>query len=634
MAQLNVTELDFENIKQNLKTFLESQSEFSDYDFEGSAMSVLLDTLSYNTHYNAVLAHLLANEAFLDSSIKRASVVSIAKALGYTPTSKRSSVATINFSLIPDESYTDTTYTLSRDTFFNTTIAGDTYSFYPASDVTATLEDVNGVSTFVFNNLEIKQGNRVTNRFLVDANNLSGPFTIPNDGIDTTTLRVRVITSVSDSTVETFVLNNSLLDANTTSKIYFMEENIDGFYVIRFGDNVIGKRLTAGNIVVIDYLVTDGADANNGSTFNCPSTLTGSQETKSISVVAVSSGGAEKESIDSIRRSAPRYNVTKERAVSSTDYQSLILASNPNIQSCTVWGGETNNPPIYGKVFISLDPVPGQVITETIKDNIRTNIITPRCPVAILPEFVDPEYTYIGLRIGVVYDPKQTSLTSGEISLLTDGATRSYFTDNLNKLGKNFYYSRLHDSIKATSASIISVNITPTIQKRITPSLGFDNSYSIDLNSKVQPRELHSTWFNAVIGTATYKVKLQDRPNSGVVPPAYEGTGVVFLQNEAGRTLADVGTINYTTGKISIPTLKVNSLFGGETVIRLRTRPHDDSKDILTTNLTSNTATSTAAVFANPSKNTVLSLDNTVANATTGARAGFQIVVTTDDAGN
>lgn len=633
MAQLNVTDLDFETIKQNLKTFLDSQSEFDSYDFEGSAMSVLLDTLSYNTHYNAVLAHMLANESFLDTAIKRTSVVSLAKALGYTPRSSRSALARIDLSVVPASSYTQTTYTLSRDTYFNTVVDGTTYTFYPQNDVTATLTDVDGTSTFVFNDLNIKEGSRITNSFVVDANSLSGPFVIPNLNADTTTLRVRVTTSISDSTVETFVLSSTLLDLSSTSKVYFLEENLDGFYVLRFGDGVLGKQLTSGNIVNIDYLVTANDLPNGASVFSCPTTLTGSTETKTISDVVAASGGAEKESIDSIRRTAPRYNQTKERAVSSTDYKSLILARNANIQSVSVWGGEDNDPPIYGKVFISLDPVPGQVITQAIKDDIKVNVIEPKCPVAILPEFVDPEYTYIGLRVGVVFNPNATTFTSGQISNQVSTSVNTFFTDNLNQLNKNFYYSKLHDAVKATSNSIVSVNITPTLQKRFTPTLGSDASYEFFLNSKVQPRELHSTWFNANISTATYKVKLQDRPNSGVVPPAYEGTGIVFIQDINGTTIQDVGTINYTTGKISISTLNIASLFGSETVVRLRTRPHDDSKDILTNILRTDSETSTAAIYPKPSKNTVLALDDTALNATTGARAGLQIVVTTDDEG-
>lgn len=635
MAQLNVTELDFDELKSSLKTFLESQSEFDSYDFEGSAMSVLLDTLSYNTHYNAVLAHLLANESFLDTAIKRTSVVSIAKALGYTPRSRRAPLAQVDFSLVPDSGYTQTTYTLSRDTVFNGTVNGTTYTFYPQEDVTVTLTDVDGVSTFVFEDLNIREGTRVSNSFLVDSQSLSGPYTLPNQNIDTTTVRVRVTTSLTDSTTETFTLQNSLLDVDGTSTIYFLEENIDGLYVIRFGDDVIGKQLSAGNLINVDYLVTDAEEGNRVSAFSCATTLTGSGELKTFANVSASSGGAEKESIDSIRRAAPRYNSTRERAVGAADYKSLILARNANIQSVSVWGGEDNVPPIYGKVFISLDPVPGQIITDAIKDDIRINIIEPRCPVAILPEFVDPEYTYVGIKVGVVYNPNNTTFSSGQIGNLASAAVDDFFTNNLNQLNKNFYYSKLHDAVKGSSNAIVSVNITPTLQKRVTPdSLGTNSSYSLFFNSRIQPRELHSTFFDTTISGASFKVKLQDVPDVGVVPPVYDGTGTVFLQDTEGKNVANVGTVNYATGQITIPTLNINSFYGNETFLRVRTRPHDDSKDILTNILRTGTDPSVSAVFPKPSRNTVLALDDTVVNALTGARAGLQVVVTTDDTTN
>jgi len=635
MAQLNVTELDFDELKQSLKTYLEAQSEFDSYDFEGSAMSVLLDTLAYNTHYNGMLAHLLANESFLDTAIKRTSVVSIAKALGYTPRSRRASLAQVDFSVVPDSGYTQTTYTLSRDTFFNGTVNGTTYTFYPQEDVTAILQNVEGTSTFVFPELNIRQGARVENSFLADAQSLSGPFTLPNQNIDTTTLRVRVTTSVTDSTTETFTIQSSLLDVDENSKIYFLEENIDGLYVIRFGDNVIGKQLTVGNIISVDYLVTDGEDANKIATFSCPNTLTGGNEVKSFANVSTSSGGAEAESIDSIRRTAPRYNAAKERAVSASDYKSLILARNANIQSVAVWGGEDNDPPIYGKVFISLDPVDGQIITDAIKDDIVINIIEPRCPVGILPEFVDPEYTYVGIRVGIVYNPNSTSFSAGQISNLAITAVNDFFKNNLNQLNKNFYYSKIHDAVKATSNAIISVNITPTVQKRLTPDvLGGNSSYTLFFNSRVQPRELHSTFFDTTISGASYKVKLQDVPDAGVVPPKYNGTGTVFLQDTNGTNVANVGTIDYDTGKITIPTLNINAFYGSETFLRVQTRPHDDSKDILTNILRTSTDPSVAAVFPKPSKNTVLALDDSILDAATGARAGLEVVVTTDDITN
>ncbi len=636
MAQLNVTELDFDSIKKSLKTFMQAQSEFSDYDFEGSALSVLLDTLAYNTHYNAVMAHMLANESFLDSAIKRSSVVSLAKAIGYTPRSRRSATASVDFTLVPDSSYTDTTYSLSRDTIFTSTINNTSFNFYPSETQTATLEDISGTDGFKFSGLTLKEGTRVDNSFLIDSSNLSGPITIPNVNVDTTTLRVRVQTSVTVLSLNTFIPKSSILDLTSTSKVYFLEEGGDGRYVIRFGDGVLGETLVDGNIVLIDYIVSNAESANSCKTFNCATTLTGSNEVKTFdsTKTVTASGGASKESIDSIRKTAPLYNATKERAVSAGDYKSLILASNPNIQSVSVWGGEDNDPPIYGKVFISLDPVTGQVVTQVDKDRIVTEIVNPKAPVAILPEFVDPIFQFIGLKIGVVFNSELTTLTSNDINNAVDTAVRNFFNTNLNELNKNFYYSKVHDDIKAVSPSIISVNVTPTIQKRLTPTtLGITDNYTFTFNSRIQPRELHSTWFNAIIGTTTNKVKIQDVPSSTVLPPEYNGPGSLFLVDTEGTQLSSIGTIDYTTGKLTIPSIIVTSFFGTETSIRVSTRPHDDSKDIKTNILSRNSEVSTSAVVARPSNNTILTLDDSSVNVTVGSRKGLDITVTEDDKG-
>jgi hypothetical protein len=635
MAQLDVTELDFDNIKQSLKTFLSAQSEFSDYDFEGSALSVLLDTLAYNTHYNAMLAHMQANETFLDSAIKRSSVVSLAKSLGYTPRSRRAATGYVNFTLVPDPSFTNSTFSLSRDTIFTASVNGTTYNFYPSSTVSATLETINGVTGFVFNQLPLKEGTRVSNSFLIDASNLSGPITIPNQNVDTSTLRVRVQKSATEVSLETFMLSSSLLDLLPTSRVYFLEESIDGLYTLKFGDNVLGKQLTAGNIVIVDYITTNGVDTNGAKGFSCSTTLTGSSETKIFDTTQTipAASGQNKESIDSIRRNAPKYNSAKERAVSAQDYESLILASNTNIQAASVWGGENNDPPIYGKVYISLDPIEGQIITDKDKDEIVSTVIGPKAPVAILPEFVDPIYTYIGLKVGIVYDTKLTTQTSGQISSAVSSAISTFFADELNTLNKNFYYSKIHDAIKSVSTSIVSVNITPTLQKRLAATLNASESYTFTFNSRIQPRELHSSWFNALVSTATVKVKLQDVPNANVVAPAYNGTGILYLVEEDGTQVANIGTIDYNTGKLTIPSMTVASLFNNETVIRVRNRPHDDSKDISTNVLTRTAAVETGAVFATPATNTILTLDDTAANITTGTRKGLEINVTAIDEG-
>jgi len=628
MPQINVTELDFDLIKQNLKNFLSSQSELSDYDFEGSALSILIDTLAYNTHYNAMLAHLIANESFLDSAIKRSSIVSLAKAIGYTPRSRRCATATVTFKIQPPDGYSESVYTLSRDTVFEAAVEGTSYTFYPSETLQTTLEDDAGTPRFIFNNMLLKEGKRVSNKFLISSGNETKSLVIPNKNIDTSTLRVRVQTSGSDFTVTSYNSHVGLLDITNTSKVYFLEETIDGTYSIRFGDDVLGKKLVPGNVVLVDYINTNGDEANGARSFSCARVLTGATEIFTTTLVNKASGGQKKESIDSIKLNAPRYNSARERGVTSADYKSLILASNSNIRSCAVWGGEENDPPIYGKVFISLDPMPGQVITEQDKENITTGVIIPKGSVSILPEYIDPEYTYIALKVGVVYDPNITALSAGQIQASVSSAIRDYFATDLNVLNTSLYYSRLHNIVKESSTSIISVNIIPIIQKRLSPILNTASTYTFSFNSRIQPRELHSTWFDAILNETTYKVKLQDLPNSNVAPPAYNGNGIIYLQTQTGTNVGTVGTVDYSTGKIQLSALNVKNLYGSEVAIRINTRPHDESKDILTSVLTRTSATSTSAVVAKPSKNTVLTLDNSILSAITGSRKGLDISVT------
>ena len=723
MAQLNVTELDFDNIKANLKTFLNSQTEFSDYNFEGSGLAVLIDLLAYNTHYNGMLAHMLANETFIDTAIKRESVVSIAKALGYTPRSRRCSAAKINLAITVPSSYTATTLALSRDATFTAGVNGTTYKFYPGETTTVqavtaggagpywlygthttlgagfyypvyiteaasdaadtggtgstsyTFTEYSGVTfyapnsgkkeaqaglgtqistgqnttvstgltfgmytgqtassieqtQFAFPGLTVKEGLRVSNQFVVSTGKEAGPYVIPNPNVDTTTLRVRVQNSSTDLITTVYTLNSTFLNVKSDTKAYFVEEGADGLFQIRFGDDVIGKKLSNGNIVIVDYINSNGATADTANSFAAATTLATSGESNTIKIYSASTGGSIKEKIDEIRFNAPRFNATRDRAVTEQDYETLILASNPNIQSCSVWGGEKNDPPIYGKVFISLNPVLGTFITESDKDNIKTAVIEPKTPVSIIPEFVDPEYTYVSLDVGVVYNPKLTTLAKGQIEAEVLSSINSYFNTNLNKLNKSFYHSRLHDNIKISSDSIISVNIQNRLQKRVKPDLAVPKNYTVKFNQKIQPRELTSTYFDITIGIVTTKVLLQDVPAAGVVAPLYGGLGIVNAVTSTGTVVGNIGTIDYDAGTVTIPSTTIKALYGTEATLRIQVTPHDSVKDITTQALIRTSDTSTAAVVAKPSRNTVLTLDDSVVNSQINSRAGTVITAT------
>lgn len=625
MPQLQVTELEFEQIKTNLKNFMRNQSEFSDYDFDGAGLNVLLDVLAYNTHYNGVLAHMLANESFIDSAIKRSSVVSIAKALGYTPSSNFGAVAYGNLTITPSPSYTSNYLTVDKSVLFSALSVTGSLSFCVDGSYSATK---NSDGDFVFENIKLKQGSRVFNSFVVDTQTLAGPFTIPNENVDLSTLLVRVQNSRNDLEVTTFFPYKNIIDVNSSSKVYFVDEEFDGLFNIRFGDGIIGQALEAGNLVNVEYLVSSGVSGNNLSTFTSTSNITGSAESVGFETTSPSSGGRAKESIDSIRFNAPLYNATKGRVVTAIDYETLIKQTYANVQSVSVWGGEYNNPPIYGKVFISAQPVAGAIITDAQKEEIINNVILPRSSVSVIPEFVDPDITYVFIDGKVIYNPQKTFLTAFDIQEAANTAIETYFNTELNTLGKDFYFSKAHDYIKDSSPSIISVSIDNGLQKRITPTFNFMSSYDIRFNAKLHPRDIKSTYFDIEISESTLqKVRLADVPNTSVVPPAYSGTGTIYIQNTAGTNLASVGTVNYDTGEMNLQ-MKMMALYGSDQTLKINAYLHDDAKDVSTEILTSTTIAQTSgAVFAKPSSNTVLSLDDSVNDVITGSVSGLSIEV-------
>ena len=633
MAVRRLTELDFDNIKTHLKTFLQSQSQYDDYDFEASGLSVLIDLLAYNTQYNAFLAHMVANEAFLDSAVKRNSVASIAKTMGYTARSARAARATINLTVTPPSSYTSGSLTLSARKAFTTSLDGKTFKFFPITDYTVNRTQVDGVEVFAFTNVIIAEGSFVDNSQIVKIGEETGPVLMANPDVDTTTVVVTVQESISDTTSTTFTFSDNILNVTPTSNVFYVEEALNGNYEVRFGDNVIGKSVAEGNIVRLTYLATQGAQANGANSFTAPATLTGTGETIELTVVSGSAGGAAQESVDSIRFNAPRFNATKNRAVTANDYKALISAANPNIKSVAVWGGEDNDPPIYGKVFVSLQAKSGTVITQDDKDTIKRETIEPRQPVSITTDFVDPEFTYIGLNVGVAYDSKKTTITQGALKDLVTTEISSYFDTELNSLDKNFYYSVLTNRIVGKSSSFLAANLELRLTKRSKPTIGTSVNYTLPFNNKVNPRSVSSNHFSATINSATYSVYVTDVPEDSVVSPAYNGVGRLVLKTTDKNVTVNnnAGTIDYDTGRVVIEGLNVSSISGSTTDLRVSVIPHESSKDIKTEVLrrTSDELTTTSgAVVPLPSKNIVLINDESSADIPNNIRAGLTVTLT------
>lgn len=474
-----LTGLDFDDLKQSLKNFLQSQSQFQDFNFEGAGLNVLLDVLAYNTHLMAYYLNMVANEMFLDTAILRSSTVSQAKALGYTPRSAVASQATVNCAITRANNDSTGIVVLPRFTQFTSSSVDGTNFTFLTLDTTS--QPVQG-NTFNFNNLLLKEGTPVVKSF-VQANN-SNPtqtFDLVDTGIDTSTLQVIVQNSSQDIRQTVFQLSTDATTVVTnTSPVFFINETANGSYQIYFGQGVIGKALTDGNIVVVSYVITDADRANFLSKFNLVTNpLNGA--TSNVTTVTASAGGTPIESVASVQFNAPKSYVAQNRAVTSNDYETLINKNYPFFDAVNVWGGETVNPPVFGVVFISVKPKQGFVVTETQKQFLITNVIKPISVLTVTPRFVDPDYNFIILDLAVQYDSKQTTNPAGSIDALITGAVNNYANTNLNTFNSEFRISRLLRTIDDSETSILSSAATIWLEKRLVPTLNANTTYTLNV---------------------------------------------------------------------------------------------------------------------------------------------------------
>lgn len=631
MAVKNVTELDFNLIRNNLKQFLQNQEEFIDYDFDASGLGVLVDLLAYNTHYNAVMSHMVSNEAFLDSAVKRNSVVSIAKTMGYVPRSARAAIATLDLTVIPPSSYTSNTLQLEKNKVFQSTINGKSRNFIPMTDYTVIKTVEGDVAAFRFNDIRLIEGVRTSTSEAISESNLSGPVVLENDNVDTTTITVKVQTSVTNLATQTYTLANNVLDVNSDSKVFYLDERTDGYYQISFGDGVLGRKLEVGNVVIVNYVVCNGASGNGARTFNYPAQITGLPgESTTGTVTSVSSGGFARETADSIRFNAPRFNAAKGRVITKTDYESTIKQSNPIIKSVSVWGGEDNIPAIYGKVFISLQPNSGFVITDSDKNTILNGVLEPRMPIGLVPEFVDPDYVHLGLNVSVTYDEKLTTQSSSALRTLIVSRIEDFFDNNVNQLKKNFYFSKLTKEIERVSDSIVATGIEMRLIKKLDPTLGIATRYEPRFNNKIMPLSVRSNYFTVNQNGAVTEVYICDKPNPDVIAPVYSGQGILQLKTKANGTIvaSNIGTVDYDTGVMDILSMNISSISGlANTQLRVVTTPHESARNISTDILVRATEEASYAVFAYPARNIILSLDNAAEDVTNNIRRGLNVTM-------
>ena len=546
-TKLQVTELDFDDIKSNLKTYMKNQNEFTDYNFEGSALSTLIDLLAYNTHYLGMNANMAVNEAFLDTATLRSSVVSHAKTLGYTPRSARAPVAYLNVTL---NNSTLTSATIAKGTKFTTQVDGTTYSF--VCNATQTIIPVSGVLRF--SNLPVYEGTLVTAKYTVDSSNIEKKYMMTDNRGDTTTLKVSVQNSAADLTTKTYNLATDITQVTATSNVYFLQEVDDGKYEVYFGDNVVGTKPTDGNIIILEYIVTNKEKSNGAKTFS--GTSVAGETNITIATVSASSGGSEPETIQSIKYNAPLDYASQGRAVTTEDYKVIIPKVFADTKAVQVWGGEDNNPPIYGQVFVSIKTISGINLTQAQKDVIATSLDKYNIA-SVRPTIVDPEITKIKLNTTFKYSANATTKSGTELETLVRSTLNTYNTSDLEKFDGIFRFSKMSRLIDDTDVSILSNISTVRIQKTISPQLNTLQKYTIDFaNPLYNPHSGHATIISStgfkIIGS-TLEMFMDD-----------DGMGNLRAYSLTGGTTktyldTNIGSVNYSTGVITINSLNITS---------------------------------------------------------------------------
>lgn len=536
---LRITELDFDSIKQNIKNYLKSQSEFSDYDFEGSGLSVLLDVLAYNTHYSGMYVNLIGNEMFLDTAQLRASLMSHAKMTNYIPTSRRGSKAVVDIIVTPGtgESNTIPTLILPRYTkFFSTDVDGIVYSF--VNTEAQYTEKAN--NAFTYKNVTLTEGELVEQTILVTDDNTRRRFTIPNRNVDTSTIIVSVQASEVDNTSSVYTLAGDINLLTSNSEVYFIEENAEanGSWTLYFGDNYLGKKPASNNVINLKYLVSKGAESVGSRDFRIIEDIGPYSANIIVTTVDVGRGGSEKETLEEVRFRAPIHYTTQNRAVTKNDYGVLLLKDYPAIESVSVWGGEENDPVVYGKIFVSMKPKDGYDLSLIEKQRIADKIIRERSVLTVFPEIVEPDYTYLKIDAKINYNPKLTSKSEGELKEIARNAILNYKDQYLKQFNSTFRQSVLQRILDTSETSFISSELNLYLQKRFEPTIDASLNYYFDFGQEIAKEE------------AFYKVHLY--PTFSVANELNTFNGV-YLE-EVPKSITGISSIsvlsagsNYTT---------------------------------------------------------------------------------------
>ena len=567
--RLNVSSLDFDQIKSNLKTYLQSQSSLADYDFEGSALGTIIDVLAYNTFYNSFNANVNMNEIFLDTAQVRNNVVAHAKSLGYVPRSATSAFADINIT-INSPAGAPSSLSMSRGTTFQTVLDGKNYTFVNLEAQTI----VPVANVYTFSNVRINQGTIRTQTYIVDDTSTAQRYKIPDIGVDTATLIVRVKTNSASTDFEIYTLVTNIVDVAATTNAYFLQEGPDGLFEIYFGDDVFGRKLDAGNIIEIEYLVTDGVLANNATSFKLTGTVSGNSNS-TVTLVTKSGGGANREDVDSIKFNAPLSFLSQNRVVTADDYKAIVKNNYTNTETISVWGGEEQAVPEYGKVFLSIKPANAETLTDVQKQFIKDSILKTKNLVSITPEIIDPDYTYIKLEVFFKYDPNLTSLTAGELKNAVIATITNYNNTNLKKFDGVFRASQVTGAIDDANAAILNTIMRVNVQKRLVPTIGTALKYELEFSS---PFSTNIASGASVIDSSEFILngfnhKMQDIPIAGNATQRQIQLYRIS-NNQKIITTENAGTVDLVKGSVTLTAFNPDGgIVGGGTYITITATP-------------------------------------------------------------